>query len=101
MAEEGILIIYGGLSGEPSPYPHWSAAIRGLSLRGWVASQIWNKPHRFENYRNLILRGLAGGQLKPVISKTFPLSQIVEAHQYLESNQQIGKIVVTTSQGAE
>ena len=26
---------------------------------------------------------------------TFPLEQIVEAHRYLESNQQIGKIVVT------
>jgi NADPH:quinone reductase-like Zn-dependent oxidoreductase len=96
MADEGILIIYGGLSGEATPYPHWSAAIKGLSLRGWVASQIWNRPHRFEAYKNLILRGLAGGQLKPVIAKTFPLSKIVEAHQYLESNQQIGKIVVTT-----
>jgi NADPH:quinone reductase-like Zn-dependent oxidoreductase len=96
MAEEGTLIIYGGLSGEPSPYPHWSAALKGLSLRGWVASQIWNKPERFEKYRNLILRGLEGGQLKPVISKTFTLDQIVDAHQFLESNQQIGKIVVTT-----
>ena len=101
MSEEGILMIYGGLSGEATPYPHWSAAIKGLSLRGWVASQIWSKPHRFEKYRNLILRGLAGGQLKPVISKTFPLSQIVEAHKYLESNQQIGKIVVTTGHGQE
>ena len=96
MSDEGILMIYGGLSGEATPYPHWSAAIKGLSLRGWVASQIWNKPHRFEAYRSLILRGLAGGQLKPVIAKTFPLGKIVEAHQYLESNQQVGKIVVTT-----
>jgi NADPH:quinone reductase-like Zn-dependent oxidoreductase len=96
MADEGILIIYGGLSGEASPYPHWSAALKGLSLRGWVASQIWNKPQRFESYKNLILRGLAGGQLKPVIAKTFSLDKIVEAHRYLESNQQVGKIVVTT-----
>ena len=43
----------------------------------------------------MILRGLASGNLKPVISKTFPLAQIVEAHRYLESNQQVGKIVVT------
>jgi NADPH:quinone reductase-like Zn-dependent oxidoreductase len=96
MAEEGVLIIYGGLSGEPSPYPHWSAALKGLSLRGWVASQIWSKPERFEKYRDLILRGLEGGQLKPVISRTFTLDQIVDAHQFLESNEQIGKIVVTT-----
>ena len=94
-AEEGIIIIYGGLSGQPTPYPHWPAAMKGLSLRGWVASAIWNKPHRFARYRDLILNGLAEGHLKPIIAKTFPLDQIVEAHRYLESNQQIGKIVVT------
>ena len=94
-AEEGIIILYGGLSGQPTPYPHWPAALKGLSLRGWVASAIWNKPHRFARYRDLILKGLAEGHLKPIIAKTFPLDQIVEAHRYLESNQQIGKIVVT------
>jgi NADPH:quinone reductase-like Zn-dependent oxidoreductase len=95
MAEEGILFIYGGLSGQATPYPHWPAALKGLSIRGWVASSIWNKPERFERAQRMILRGLAGGQLKPIISKTFPLARIAEAHRYLESNQQIGKIVVT------
>jgi NADPH:quinone reductase-like Zn-dependent oxidoreductase len=94
-AVEGIIIIYGGLSGRPTPYPHWPAALKGLSLRGWVASSIWNRPERFARYRDLILYGLAEGHLKPVIAKTFPLEQIVEAHRYLESNQQVGKIVVT------
>jgi NADPH:quinone reductase len=94
-ADEGIIIIYGGLSGRPTPYPHWSAALKGLSLRGWVASSIWNKPERFARNRDLILLGLKEGHLKPVVAKTFPLSQIVEAHRYLESNQQLGKIVVT------
>lgn len=96
MAEEGILFIYGSLSGQPTPYPHWPAALKSLSLRGWVASYIWNKPDRFARARELIVRGLAAGHLKPVIAKTFPLAEIVEAHRYLESNQQIGKIVVTT-----
>lgn len=96
MAEEGILFIYGSLSGQPTPYPHWPAALKGLSLRGWVASSIWNKPERFARARELIVRGLTEGHLKPVIAKTFSLDQIVEAHRYLESNQQIGKIVVTT-----
>ena len=94
-AEEGIIIIYGGLSGRPTPYPHWSAALKGLSLRGWVASSIWNKPERFARNRDLILLGLEQGRLKPVVAKTFPLSEIVAAHRYLESNQQLGKIVVT------
>ena len=94
-AEEGIIFIYGGLSGKPTPYPHWPAALKGLSIRGWVASSIWNRPERFARNRALILQGLASGHLRPVIARTFPFSQIVAAHRYLESNQQIGKIVVT------
>jgi NADPH:quinone reductase-like Zn-dependent oxidoreductase len=94
-AEEGIIFIYGGLSGKPTPYPHWPVALKGLSLRGWVASSIWNRPERFVRNRDLILQGLASGHLKPVIDRTFPFSQIVAAHRYLESNQQLGKIVVT------
>ena len=95
MAESGVLIIYGSLSGQPTPYPHWPAALKSLSLRGWVFSFIAGNPARFERYRDLMLRGLAGGQLKPVIARQFPLQQIVEAHRYLESNEQVGKVVVT------
>ncbi len=94
-AEEGIIFIYGGLSGQPTPYPHWTAAMKGLSLRGWVASAIWNKPDRFARSKEFLLSGLASGKLKPIIAKTFPLADIVEAHRYLEGNQQIGKVVVT------
>jgi len=38
--------------------------------------------------------GPGGGHLKPVIAKTFPFSQMVEAHRFLESNAQVGKVVV-------
>jgi NADPH:quinone reductase-like Zn-dependent oxidoreductase len=95
MAERGVLFIYGSLSGQPTPYPHWPAAFKGLSLRGWVASEIWNKPERFAKYHALILQGLATKHLKPVIARTFKLDDIAEAHRYLESNQQVGKVVVT------
>ena len=96
MADEGILFQYGGLSGQPTPWPHWAAAFKGLSLRGWVASAIWSKPHRFAKAQALVLQGLAEGHLKPVIAKTFKLDQIADAHRYMESNQQVGKVVVTT-----
>ena len=95
MAAEGILFQYGGLSGQATPFPHWTAAFRGISMRGWVASEIWGRPERYAQAQALILRGLKQGHLKPVIARTFPLDQIVEAHRYLESNQQVGKVVVT------
>ena len=45
---------------------------------------------------DLIFDGLTSGALWPVIDRIFrPLERIVEAHRYLESNQQNGKIVVT------
>jgi len=35
------------------------------------------------------------GVLKPVIDKRFTLDQIVAAHEHMEANANIGKIVVT------
>ena len=94
MAVDGTLFIYGGLSGQPTMHPHWPAAFKNLSIRGWVASTIWNHPDRMTRAKALILRGLEDGHLAPVIAKTFALQEIVAAHRYLESNQQMGKIVV-------
>jgi NADPH:quinone reductase-like Zn-dependent oxidoreductase len=96
LAPRGILFIYGGLSEQPTPFAHWPCAMKGLSMRGWVASEIWNHPHRYKAAQEKILAGLAGGQLKPVIAKEFHgLDQLVAANQFLESNQQVGKVVVT------
>ncbi len=96
LAPRGILFVYGGLSEQPTPYPHWPCAMKGLSMRGWVASEIWNHPHRYKAAQEKILAGLAGGHLKPVIAREFHgLEQLVAANAFLESNQQVGKVVVT------
>src|SRR5690606_16743277 len=85
LAERGILFIYGGLSEQPTPYAHWPCAMKGLSMRGWVASEIWNHPHRFAAARERILAGLASGDLKPVIAREFEgLEQIGAANAFLE-----------------
>ena len=41
------------------------------------------------------MAGLQEGLLRPIIAKVFHFDEIAEAHRYLKSNQQIGKIVVT------
>lgn len=95
MAERGILFIYGALSTEPTPLPLMNVLGKSLTIRGYVLFEITWDAVRLERAKKFIVGGLATGKLKPVIAKTFPLEQIVEAHRYLESNQQIGKIVVT------
>jgi NADPH:quinone reductase-like Zn-dependent oxidoreductase len=82
------------LSGQPTMHPHWASAFKNLTIRSWIASTIWNHPERFARAKALILKGLAEGHLKPVIARQFELDEIVEAHRYLESNAQVGKIVV-------
>lgn len=95
MAYGGILFQYGALSPEPTPFPLMSALMKGLTMRGYVLFEILNNPARFEKAKQFILEHLASGKLKPIIAKTFPFDQIVEAHRFLESNKQFGKIVVT------
>jgi NADPH:quinone reductase-like Zn-dependent oxidoreductase len=95
MAEHGILFQYGALSTEPTPLPLMDLLQKRLTIRGYVLFEITTDPARFAKGKEFVVGGLASGKLKPVIAKTFALEQIVEAHRYLESNQQIGKIVVT------
>jgi NADPH:quinone reductase-like Zn-dependent oxidoreductase len=95
MAERGILFLYGALSTEPTPLPLMDVLSKSLTIRGYVLFEITGDPQRLERARKFIVDGLSAGKLKPVVAKTFPLEQIVEAHRYMESNQQVGKIVVT------
>lgn len=41
-----------------------------------------------------VLKHVFAGRLKPVLDRTFPLSELSAAHEYLEKSQMFGKIVV-------
>ena len=85
----------GGLGLATTVDPALEAVARFIVLRGFWVPEITLDPTRLERGKRFVTDGLADGSLKPIIAKTFPLEEIVEAHRYLESNQQIGKVVVT------
>jgi NADPH:quinone reductase-like Zn-dependent oxidoreductase len=91
----GIIFEYGALAPEPTPLPLFEVLGKSLTIRGYLMFEIVSVPSRLDAAKKLIIDGLASGNLKPLIAKTFPFDQIVEAHRYLESNQQLGKVVVT------
>jgi NADPH:quinone reductase-like Zn-dependent oxidoreductase len=95
MAHGGILIEYGGLSPELTPFPMFTVLSKSLTLRGYLVHEVVGDPARLEAAKAFILEGLKSGALKPIIARTFPFEQIVEAHRFLESNEQFGKIIVT------
>jgi len=94
-ARLGILFLYGALSTEPTPLPLFDVLAKWITIRGYVMMEITSDSERLERAKKFVNDGLAEGSFKPLVARTFPLDRIVEAHRYLESNQQIGKIVVT------
>lgn len=94
-ARSGIVFLYGALSTEPTPLPLFEVLAKWVTIRGYVLMEITGDPERLRKGKEFVNAGLADGSFKPVVARTFPLDQIVEAHRFLESNQQIGKIVVT------
>jgi NADPH:quinone reductase-like Zn-dependent oxidoreductase len=95
MAHGGILFQYGALSSDPTPLPLMDVLAKSLTIRGYVLFEFTGNATKLKGGKEFVVNGLSSGKLAPVISRTFPLDQIVEAHRYLESNEQIGKIVVT------
>jgi NADPH:quinone reductase-like Zn-dependent oxidoreductase len=94
-AKHGIIFEYGALAPEPTPYPLFTALSKFLTIRAYTLFEVAANPAEATRAKKYIYDHLAAGNFKPLIDKTFPFSEIVEAHRYLESNAQIGKIVIT------
>ncbi len=102
-ASGGTIILYGALALRPTVLPLLPALQKAIRLHAYTvfeftgnpAFNLPGDPESFVRGKQYIYDGLEAGKLKPVIDRTFTLDQIVEAHRYMESNQQSGKIVVT------
>lgn len=94
-AASGTIFEYGALATEPTPYPLFTALRKHLTIKGYTVFEVITNPAEFPKAKQYVFDRLASGDFKPRIDKVFPLDQIVEAHRYMQTNAQIGKIVVT------
>jgi NADPH:quinone reductase-like Zn-dependent oxidoreductase len=95
VATGGTVIVYGLLSGQPTPFATLEAGLLPVSLRTYTLFEITTDAGRLARAQQYVLAGLRSGAFSPVMDRTFELSEIAEAHRYMESNAQVGKIVVT------
>lgn len=95
MAPGGVIVSHGMLDAATTPFPLRLALRKSLTMRGYVFTEIVGNADKLEAAKHFILQGLLSGALRPVVDKTFAFDDLVQAHRYLESNQQIGKIVVS------
>jgi NADPH:quinone reductase-like Zn-dependent oxidoreductase len=95
VAPGGTMILYGFLDPSPTPMPA-ADDIRGRNIRSYFFYELTREqPQQLRRAEHFINAGLRSGSLSPVIDRTFDFHDVVQAHRYLESNAQLGKIVLT------
>ncbi|MFO1188099.1 MAG: zinc-binding dehydrogenase [Alphaproteobacteria bacterium] len=72
-------------------------ALRRLSLIGvtFRTRSIAEKAQIRRRFEAEVMPDIAAGRLRPVIDRTFPLDQALEAQTYMASNAHLGKIILT------
>lgn len=91
----GQIIEYGALDAAETPYPLFNALAKGLLIRGYTLFELTRDKASLDTAKAFLLPLFDEQKLIPVIDKVFDFSDIQQAHQYMESNQQMGKIIVS------
>lgn len=94
-APGGTIFQYGWLSLQPTPFPLFTALPKGLSIRGYSLLGITLNPEKLPAAKRYVYDRLADGRFRPKIAKIFPFAKTIDAYKYLESNAQVGKVVIT------
>ncbi|MEV4109828.1 zinc-dependent alcohol dehydrogenase family protein [Nonomuraea sp. NPDC049695] len=95
VAADGTLFLWGGQSGQPTPYPGFELGMPALNMRTYTVHEITRNAERMRRAAAFVASGLRTGAFRSVVDRLFPLEEIVQAHRHMESNTQFGKIVVT------
>eukprot|EP00026_Physarum_polycephalum_P011099 Phypoly_transcript_11298.p1 GENE.Phypoly_transcript_11298~~Phypoly_transcript_11298.p1 ORF type:complete len:332 (+),score=59.17 Phypoly_transcript_11298:203-1198(+) len=98
LAPGGIMTIQGGLGGfkvneaDLSPILTKRLSILGTTLR---ARDLEYKAQLVRDFDTLARPLFENGTWKPIISKVYKLEEVVDAHKYVEANENIGKVILT------
>jgi NADPH:quinone reductase-like Zn-dependent oxidoreductase len=69
---------------------------RNRGVFGLHIGHLWDERRQLAPLMEMLLAELRARRLKPVVARTFPLERASEAHRFIQSRQNIGKVVLTT-----
>ena len=61
----------------------------GLNL-----GHLWHENEKIRSWTEAILQGIADGWARPYVDKAFSFEHAAEAHEYIESRKNIGKVIL-------
>jgi NADPH:quinone reductase-like Zn-dependent oxidoreductase len=94
MAVGGRLVLYGYLGGLQTPLPFIPMLRKALTVRAHSIFHTTGDSAILAEAVGHVMEGVQRGVFSPVVDRTFPLAEIVDAHRYLDGSEQVGKIVV-------
>ena len=97
MALKGRMVLVGTMGGGQTETNVGALMPKRLSVFGTVLRMrsLGEKVILTEQFRRHVLPLIDSGKVRPVIDRVFPLEQAAEAHRYMETNANFGKIVLT------
>lgn len=112
LAPLGRLVVYGVSAVATGERRRWLGVLRAIlqmptfkpltlmndnrGVFGLNLGHLWGEQSQLTTAMALLLEELSAGRLQPVIAETFPLERTADAHRYLQSRGNIGKVVLTT-----
>ncbi len=112
LAPLGRMVVYGLSAAAPGEQRSWWQAFRAwkstpkfdpLSMInrnrgvfGLHVGHLWEEREKLAPLMEMLMSELRAGRLRPVVAKTFPLERAADAHRFIQSRSNIGKVVLTT-----
>ena len=69
---------------------------RNRGVFGLNVGHLWDERRQLQPLMDLLLSELSASRIEPIVAKTFPLERVADAHRYIHSRSNIGKVVLTT-----
>jgi NADPH:quinone reductase-like Zn-dependent oxidoreductase len=112
LAPLGRLIMFGLSAAAPGERRSWLRALgawlatprfdplslinRNRGVFGLHAGHLWGERQQVAPWMDLLMSELKAGRIAPVVARTFALERAADAHRFIQSRQNIGKVVLTT-----
>jgi NADPH2:quinone reductase len=94
LAPFGHLILYGRAGGQPEPLNLLTLFQKSAKVSAFTLYTVAGLPDLASRGIEDSFRLIAEGKLKLLVGKSFPLAQAVDAHQFMESRQSTGKLLL-------